>query len=102
MHTPEAYEVRLTKAAVKQLRSLNQADRTRTTDSLKRHAAQIGRVDGSRGGNALKKIRGRGDDFYRLRIGGFRVLFDLIHKERVLLVHGILNRRDLERWLRAR
>jgi hypothetical protein len=29
-------------------------------------------------------------------------VFDLLDDERILLVHAIVNRRDLERWLRNR
>jgi hypothetical protein len=29
-------------------------------------------------------------------------MFDLLDDKRVLLVHAIVNRRDLERWLRGR
>jgi len=50
----------------------------------------------------LKSIRGRQDRFFRLRVGEQSIMFDLLDDERVLLVHAIVNRRDLERWLRRR
>jgi hypothetical protein len=62
MSSSDAYEIRLTKAAVKQLLAL-------------------GAIDGQRVRSALR---------------------DILDDERVLLVHAIVDRRDLERWLRGR
>jgi mRNA-degrading endonuclease RelE of RelBE toxin-antitoxin system len=42
------------------------------------------------------------DEFHRLRVGDYRVMYDVIPADRVLLVLGIVHRRDLERWIRAR
>lgn len=55
-----------------------------------------------RGGKSVKTIRGRSDDFRRLRAGDYRVMYELIAEEQVLLVLGVVNRGDLERWLRGR
>jgi len=58
---------------------------------------------GSRvGGKKVKTIQGVSDSFRRLRVGDYRVMYDLIPEDRVLLVLGIVNRGDLERWLRNR
>jgi len=56
----------------------------------------------SRGGKSVKTIQGTKDRFHRLRIGDHRIMFDLMPDDRVLLVLGIVNRSDLERWLRNR
>jgi len=37
-----------------------------------------------------------------LRVGDYRVMYDLVAEDRVLLVLGVVHRRDLERWLRSR
>jgi mRNA-degrading endonuclease RelE of RelBE toxin-antitoxin system len=95
------YEVRLSPAAVRQLHDLSNEEGQRVRTSLAEQATRSA-SPGSRGGKSLKTIRGRHDRFYRLRIGELRVVFDLIHEERVLRVHGIVNRRDLDRWLRGR
>jgi mRNA-degrading endonuclease RelE of RelBE toxin-antitoxin system len=101
--TPSSpYRVRLSKAAVKQFRGLDPADAERTRKALTQQAIRSADLPGSRGGKSLKSVRGRHDRFFRLRIGELRVMFDLLDDERVLLVHGIVNRRDLERWLRSR
>ena len=98
----DAYEIRLAKAAVEQLRELNPTDGERVRNALRRQSNQSAGASGSRGGKSLKSIRGRHDRFFRLRVGELRIMFDLLDEERVLLVHAIVNRRDLERWLRTR
>jgi mRNA interferase RelE/StbE len=96
------YEIRLTKAAVKQLRELSATNGQKIRKALRRQASQSAEPSGARGGKSLKSIRGRHDHFFRLRVGELRIMFDLLDDERVLLVYAILNRRDLERWLRSR
>jgi mRNA-degrading endonuclease RelE of RelBE toxin-antitoxin system len=50
----------------------------------------------------VKTIHGQADSFHRLRVGDYRVMYDRISEDRVLLVLGIVHRRNLERWLRSR
>lgn len=94
------YQVRLTPAAARQLRKLDADSRKRVEKALGREAGRASTA--KRGGKAVKTIRGRGDSFVRLRVGDQRVMFDLLQDEHVLLVLGIVHRRDLERWLRGR
>jgi len=60
--------------------------------------AEPGRVSGKR----VKTIQGAGDSFHRLRVGDYRVMYDVIDSERAVLVLGIVHRGDLERWIRNR
>jgi mRNA-degrading endonuclease RelE of RelBE toxin-antitoxin system len=57
---------------------------------------------GGRGGKSVKTVRSAGDDFTRLRIGDHRVMCDILADDRVVLVAGIIHRRELETWLRKR
>lgn len=99
---PDAYKVQLAKAAAKQFRGLRETDQQRVRNALTRQATRSETSPGSRGGKSLKQIQGRRDRFFRLRVGELRIMFDLLDNEQVLLVLGIVNRRDLERWLRNR
>ncbi len=54
------------------------------------------------GGKRSKTIKGVADSFHRLRVGDFRVMYDVFPEDRVVLVLGIVHRSDLERWLRSR
>ena len=96
------YRVRLNMGAMRQLAKLEQADRERVRRALVQQASSSSNSDGLRGGKSLKMIQGKRDRFFRLRVGELRVLFDLVPNERTLLVLAILNRRDLDRWLRRR
>lgn len=78
------------------------AERERLKQALHQLASDVSDSTGSRGGKSLKQIRGRRDRFFRLRVGDLRVMFETLKEERVLLVAGVVNRRDLERWLRSR
>jgi mRNA-degrading endonuclease RelE of RelBE toxin-antitoxin system len=42
---------------------------------------------------------GSADSLRRLRVGNHRLTYDLLDPERVLLVLGIVDRKDLETWL---
>jgi mRNA-degrading endonuclease RelE of RelBE toxin-antitoxin system len=53
-------------------------------------------------GKTVKTIRGSDDTFHQLRIGDYRVMYDVIDDDRAILVLGIVDRGDLERWLRSR
>jgi mRNA interferase RelE/StbE len=93
-----SYEVRLSSAATRQLRKLDPKEQDGIRAALERIA---GRPIGGRGGKALKMIHGRNDRFFRLRVGDYRVMFDVIETDQVILVFGVVHRRDLERWLRG-
>lgn len=61
-------------------------------------ASRTGRI----GGKSVKTIQGVSDSFHRLRIDDYRVMYDAIDEDRVVLVLGIVHRGDLERWIRSR
>ena len=67
-------------------------------EGLGRNAAKPGRI----GGKAVKTIQGADDSFHRLRVGDYRVMYDVIDEDRVILVLGVVHRGDLERWIRSR
>lgn len=98
--SPDPYDVRVAPGAARQLRKLDQGTRARVERALRREAKRIGTA--RRGGKSVKAVRGRGDRFIRLRVGDHRVMYDLLQDEHVLLVLGVVPRRDLQRWLRGR
>jgi mRNA-degrading endonuclease RelE of RelBE toxin-antitoxin system len=67
-------------------------------EKLARDASEPGRI----GGQAVKTIHGASDSFHRLRIGDYRVMYDTIDEDRVILVLGVVHRGELERWIRSR
>jgi mRNA interferase RelE/StbE len=53
-------------------------------------------------GKLVKAIRGTKDEFLRLRVGNYRVMYEVIDADGVVLILGIIHRKDLEAWLRQR
>lgn len=86
---------------MRQFKKLGGVDRDRVRRALERLADDVARP-GRVSGKSVKTIRGTDDTFYLLRIGDYRVMYDVIDTDRVLLVLGIVDRADLERWLRSR
>ena len=67
-------------------------------DALATDVAAEGRVAGKK----VKTMQGVSDSFHRLRIGVYRVMYDVVEGDREDLVLGIVHRGDLERWIRSR
>jgi mRNA interferase RelE/StbE len=86
---------------LRQFKKLGRADRDRIRRALERLAHDVVRP-GRVSGKSVKTIRGTDDSFHRLRIGDYRVMYDVIDTDEVILVLGIVDRADLERWLRNR
>lgn len=96
----QPYEVRLAPAAARAFTKLDPVERGRVRQALLGVAATASRP--GRGGKAVKTIQGTRDRFHRLRVGEYRIMYDLVIEDRVMLVLGIVHRSDLERWLRNR
>ena len=90
--------MRLSTSAQRAYESLDQPLRQRIKDALLDLAAKV--EGGERGGKSVKTIQGSADSLHRLRVGNHRVMYDLLDPERVLPVLGIVDRKDLETWLR--
>jgi mRNA-degrading endonuclease RelE of RelBE toxin-antitoxin system len=102
MTSPSAYEVRLSTAAARQVRRLVKSSWQRIDEQLRHEAARVADPWAGRGGKAVKLVHGQHGRVYRLRVGTWRVLYELDHDLRVLRVDAVVPRRDLERWLRDR
>jgi mRNA-degrading endonuclease RelE of RelBE toxin-antitoxin system len=74
--------------------------RTRIRKALEELASDL-ETPGRIGGKRVRSIRGAADTFHRLRVGDHRVMYDVIAEDRVLHVLGIVDRKELERWLRS-
>lgn len=94
------YDVRLAPAAARAYSKLDSLQRERVRRALDDLAITASRP--GRGRKAVKTIQGTRDRFHRLRVGHLRIMFDVVSEDRVILVLGIVDRADLERWLRNR
>jgi mRNA-degrading endonuclease RelE of RelBE toxin-antitoxin system len=97
-----AYEIQLTPAATREFKKLDNQIKDRLREALRTEAARLAAgSSGKRGSKRVKTIRGRKDQFIRMRVGDHRVMFDALDDERTLLVLGIVHRKDLDRWVRG-
>jgi len=81
--------------------SLEPDARHRVRQALERLAIDVA-TPGRVGGKSVRSIKGASDSFHLLRVGDHRVMYDVIPEDHVIVVLGIVHRRDLERWLRNR
>jgi mRNA-degrading endonuclease RelE of RelBE toxin-antitoxin system len=51
-------------------------------------------------GKLVKAIQGTKDEFLRMRVGDYRIMYEVVEAGRVVLILGIIHRKDLEQWLR--
>lgn len=101
MTSTEPYGVQLSPAAARTFKKLPPEVRKRVGQAREKLAADA--VKPRRvAGKAVKTIRGASDSFHRLRVGDYRVMYDVLEEDRVLLVLGIVHTGELERWLRNR
>lgn len=64
----------------------------RSIDALERDPRPAGKL--------VKALKGPHDEFLRLRVGDYRIIYEVFDSERLVLIHGIVQRKDLEEWLR--
>lgn len=83
------YQVQLTPAAKRQIRKLDPATKKRILEALEKLAAEP-RPSG------VVKLTGE-ENFYRIRVGTYRVIYDVRDKELTVLVVKVGPRRDVYR-----
>ena len=64
----------------------------RAIDSLSRNPRPPGKL--------VKAIQGTKDAFLRMRVGDYRIMYEVVDADRLVLILGIIQRKDLEQWLR--
>jgi mRNA interferase RelE/StbE len=53
-------------------------------------------------GKLVKAIQGSKDSFLRMRVGNYRIVYEVEDANHVVVILGIIHRKDLEGWLRQR
>jgi mRNA-degrading endonuclease RelE of RelBE toxin-antitoxin system len=53
-------------------------------------------------GKHLKALEGTPEPLLRYRVGGRRIVYEVIDARQVVVVRGIVARKDLDIWLRSR
>ncbi len=95
MTEPQPFRVELSRQARRVVEGLSAADRARVTkalDALEREPRPPGKH--------VKAIQGTRDAFLRYRVGDYRLPYEIVDVDHVVLVAGIVARKDLEGWIR--
>ncbi len=92
-----SYRVALASQAARAVRKMPPAERKRILSALQALAQ-----DPRPSGKHVKALKGSDAPFLRYRVGDQRIMYEVDDSEREVLVHGVVARKDLERWLRSR
>jgi len=84
------WSVELSKRALKYLEKLGQKNRNR----ILRNLEEFEDIDNPLLHRNVKPLIGKLRGFYRLRIGDFRIIFELDRKKRRIGIHAIVSRED--------
>ena len=84
------YEIRFLEAPARDLEKLDARIAQRIAEHLRRLSAN---VDALR----LEALTGDLKGLYKLRVGDYRVIYELLRAERVIVVHSVGHRRDVYR-----
>jgi mRNA interferase RelE/StbE len=85
-----AFRARLLDAAVRDLARLDKPEARRIVQRINWLAANLGPVK-------PEALSGDLAGFYKLRVGDFRVIYEMLDAEQILLVHAIGHRREIYR-----
>jgi mRNA interferase RelE/StbE len=84
------YRVHLLDAATKELGKLDKSVARRIVERVNWLAENLKTVH-------LKTLTGELEGLFKLRVGDYRVIYELIHSEQMIVVHMIGHRREIYR-----
>jgi mRNA interferase RelE/StbE len=84
------YRVRLLDTASKDLAKLDKPVARRIVDRVHRLAENLTDTD-------LEALTGHFEGLFKLRVGDYRIVYELIHDERLIMIHAIGHRREIYR-----
>lgn len=82
------YTVRMLKAASRELARLDKSAAHRIVERIRWLAEKVEKV-------RLEALKGHLAGLYKLREGDYRIIYELIRKEKVIIIHSIGHRRDV-------
>ena len=84
------HRIRILKAAVDELSRLDKPVSRRIVERINWLAANLGTV-------RLEQLTGDLAGLCKLRVGDYRVVYQVLHEEQVVLIHAIGHRREIYR-----
>lgn len=82
------YTVRILKAASRELAQLDKPIARRIVERLRWLAENLENIK-------PKALKGDLSDLYKLREGDYRIIYEIVRKEKVVIIHSIGHRRDV-------
>ncbi|HEY4760769.1 MAG TPA: type II toxin-antitoxin system RelE/ParE family toxin [Thermoguttaceae bacterium] len=84
------YDIRILKPAVKDLEKLDKVVAKRVVEKMNWLAQNLDEI-------RPQQITGELRGLYKLREGDYRVIYEIIHKENLIVIHCIGHRREIYR-----
>jgi len=84
------YRLRILDAATRQLQHLDKPSGLRIVERINWLAANLDSIK-------PEPLTGDLSDFYKLRVGDYRVLYQIVHEEKSVVIHAIGHRREIYR-----
>jgi mRNA interferase RelE/StbE len=84
------YRVRLLDTASKELAKLDKPVARRIVDRVHRLAENLADAN-------IEALTGEFEGLFKLRVGDYRVVYELIHEEQLIMIHTIGHRREIYR-----
>jgi mRNA interferase RelE/StbE len=84
------YRIRILAAASRDLARLDKPTGRRIADRIKRLAENPQAI-------RVAPLTGELTGLYRLRVGDYRVIYEILHDERAIVIHAIGHRREIYR-----
>jgi mRNA interferase RelE/StbE len=84
------YRVRILKAATRDLAKLDKPTGRRIVERINWLAENVDNIK-------LEALSGDLAEFYKLRVGNYRVIYEIFQDEQIILIHQIGHRREIYR-----
>jgi mRNA interferase RelE/StbE len=84
------YHIRLLEAATRELARLDQPVTRRVIERITWLATNLDTI-------RPEALTGELAEFYKLRVGDYRVIYEILHKEQTIVIHAIGHRREIYR-----
>jgi mRNA interferase RelE/StbE len=84
------YRVRLLNAASKAFAKVDKPAARRIVDRVEWLAGNLTDTN-------LEALTGEFEGLFKLRVGDYRVVYEIIHEEKLIMIHAIGHRRDIYR-----
>ena len=90
------YRIEFVRSAKNDLRLLRKTDQVKVLDRIERHLTYDPRRQSR---SRIKRLRTKTIPPYRLRVGDFRIYYDVDEQNRVVIVYGVVPKEQSETWL---